>query len=172
MCKLKLRFRSALPPLDRTARLPLVLAALLAAATAMQLVLVDDVELPPSGPVGRGGMAEAPAPNPERAIGGTAILARSMFAPSGGPSAGGGGSPLGAMTIAGSIRIGRSSFAVVQGPGSRTSRVPVGGRIGDWRLKAVRANEALLQRGEEEIIVPFGGGTPPPANGAATGSQR
>ncbi|MBV2150032.1 hypothetical protein KRZ98_17455 [Sphingobium sp. AS12] len=167
---MKLRFRSALPPLDRTARLPLALAALLAAAIVMQLVLVDAVELPPPGPVGRVGVSGASASDPERSTGGAAILARSMFAPSGGPSAGSGAGALGGMTIAGSIRIGRSTFAVVQGPGSRTSRVPVGGRIGDWRLRAVRASEVLLERGEEKIIVPFGAGTPLPANVAATGS--
>lgn len=172
MYSLKFRFRSALPPLDKTARLPLALSALLAAAIVMQVVVVDDTELPPPGPVGRADASGRAAVNPERATGGAAILARSMFAPAGGPSAGGGAGPLGGMTIAGSIRIGRSTFVMVQGRGDRTSSVPVGGRIGEWRLRAVRANEALLERGEEKVTVPFGAGTPLPANAAPTESSR
>ena len=172
MCSLKFQFRSAVPPLDKTARLPLALSALLAAALVMQVVVADDTGLPPAGPVGRSDATGRAAVDPERATGGAAVLARSMFAPAGGPTTGDGAVAPGGVTIAGSIRIGRLTFVVVQGPGDRNSSVPVGGRIGEWRLRAVRANEVQLQRGEEKIIVPFGAGIPLPANGALTGSSR
>lgn len=168
---LKLRFPSALPPLDKTAWLPLVLCALLAGAVAIQLADGGDVELPPPGPVGRGGSSGQLASEPERAGGGEGILARSMFAPS--VSAGAGGpNQIGDRKIVGSIRVGRVTYTVVQGPDGRTVSVPVGGRIGDWRVRGVRDNAVLLERGEENIIVPFGAGPPLSANAAATGSQR
>ena len=171
MFKLKLRFPSALPPLDKTASLPLVLCALLAGAVAIQLPGGGDVELPPPGPVGRGAQSALPAGEPERAEGGAIILARSMFAPAGGPAASGAGQ-VGDRKIVGSVRVGRAIYAVVQGADGRAVSVPLGGRIGDWRLMAVRTNEILLTRGEEKIIVPFGAGAPLPANGATTGSPR
>jgi hypothetical protein len=171
MFKLKSRFLSALPPLDKTARLPLLLCALLAAAVAIQLTDAGDVELPPPGPVGRGGSSRSSNATPERAVGGQAIVARSVFAPSA-SAASGGASQIGDRKIVGSIRIGRATYAVVQGGDGRTTSIAVGGRIGDWRLRAVREGAVLLERGEERIIVPFGAGAPLPANAAANGSQR
>lgn len=171
MFKLKSRFRSALPPLDKTARLPLLLCGVLAAAIAIQLADAGDVELPPPGPIGRGGSTVSSRASPERAEGGQVIVARSIFAPSA-SAASGSASQIGDRKIVGSIRIGRSIYAVVQGGDGRTSSVALGGRIGDWRLRAVRDGAVLLERGEERIIVPFGAGTPLPANGAATGSPK
>lgn len=168
---MKLRFRSALPPLDKTARLPLVLCALLAAAVGVQLMDAGDVELPPPGPVGRGGSSGSSTTSPERAEGGAAIIARSVFAPSA-SAASGSASQIGDRKIVGSIRIGHATYAVVQGGDGRTTSIAVGGRIGDWRLRAVRDGAVLLERGEERIIVPFGAGAPLPANGATTGSQK
>ncbi len=151
--------------------MPLVLCALLAGALAMQLVVRDEAALPLPGPVGRGADPDPPVPEPKRSDGAGVILARAMFAPAGGPP-GGGASQVAGRKIAGSIKVGRAVFVVVQEPDGRTASVPVGGRIGDWRLRAVRASEALLERGAERIIVPFGAGTPLPADAAATGSGK
>ena len=171
MCNLKLRFHFALPPLDKTASVPLMLCGLLAAGVAIQLADSGDVELPPPGPVGRGTQSASPALEPDRAEVPSIIVTRSMFAPTGSARSGGEGR-VGDRKIVGSIRIGRTTYAVVQGPDGNAASVPLGGRIGDWRLKAVRANEVLLERGEEKIIVPFGAGAPLQANLAATGRQR
>ncbi|MDF0487767.1 hypothetical protein PX554_06465 [Sphingomonas sp. H39-1-10] len=175
---MKLPFLSArrpldLPPLDSSAGLPLILAGLLCAALAFQLTVVDDVELPPVGPVGAGGAGDVEDAVPAAAGGGPAILARSMFAPSTNQPAAPGqdANPLGGIMIAGSLRMGRAIFAVVMGPNNRVANVPVGGRIGDWRLTAIRQNEALLTRGEEQITVPFGARSSLPATAAATRSQ-
>ncbi|MEJ2459617.1 MAG: hypothetical protein P8Y58_16335 [Novosphingobium sp.] len=168
---MKLRFRSALPPLDRAARLPLVLCALRAGALTIQFVVRDEAALPLPGPVGRRAGPAPPVPEPKRSDDAGVILARAMFAPAGGPPGSGAGQVAG-RKIAGSIKVGRAVFVVVQEPDGRTVSVPVGGRIGDWRLQAVRASEALLERGGERIIVPFGAGTPLPADATATGSGK
>ena len=167
---MKLPFRSALPPLDSAARLPLLLAALLAAAFVVQLVAVDDVDLPPAGAIGGGRGAGDRPPEMVSATGGASIVARSMFAPNRAAD-GAAASPLGGMMVAGSVQIGRAAFVVVQGPGNRTSTIGIGGSVGTWRLRAIRANEALLVRGEERITVPFGAREAIPAAAAATRSQ-
>lgn len=174
---MKLPFLSAprpldLPPVDSSAGLPLVLAVLLCASLAFQLLVVDDVDLPPVGPVSAGGANEIEDPVPPPTGGGSAVLARSMFAPSASqPGAGQATNSLGGVMIAGSLRMGRGVFAVVMSPNNRVAKVPIGGRIGDWRLTAIRQNEALLTRGEEQIIVPFGARGTLPAIAAATRSQ-
>lgn len=174
---MKLRFLSArrpldLPPLDSSAGLPLVLAVVLCASLAFQLVVVDDVDLPPVGPVSAEGAGEIENPVPPPSGGSGAVLARSMFAPTASTRTGDQTTnPLGGVTIAGSLRMGRGVFAVVMSPNNRVAKIPVGGRVGDWRLTAIRQNEALLTRGEEQIIVPFGARATLPATAAATRSQ-
>jgi len=161
---LKLQYRSALPPFDKTSRLPLLLAALLAAALVIQLVAVDDIALPIAGPIGGVAAARLPDPHLPPASGGGAIVARAMFAP--GASRIAGASPPRGVALVGSIRIGRTDFAVVQGPGSRTAYVRAGGRIGDWRLGGLTRTGALLLRGKERLTVPFGGRDIPVASAA------
>lgn len=151
---MKLRFRSALPPPDRTTRLPLLLAAMLLAALAFQLLTVDETALPPAGPIAGDRAHISAAADVARAGGGAIVLSRAVFAPR--PAATGSTNPLAGVAIAGSIRIGRNAYLVVEGPGSRTARVPLGGRIGDWRVRAIRAGDALMMRGKEQLAVPFG----------------
>lgn len=146
----------------------MLLTALLVAALAVQLLTVDAIELPPAGPVG-GRRTVAAVPAVSGATGTSIILARSMFAPVA-VSAGAGASPLAGIAIIGSVGIGRDVFAVVQRPDNRTARVRIGGQIGEWRLKAIRDNQALLTRQEEQISVPFGARAPLPATAAATGN--
>lgn len=174
---MKLRFLSArrpldLPPLDSSAGLPLVLAVLLCASLAFQLLLVDDVDLPPVGPVSAREAGEIENLVPPVAGGGGVVLGRAMFAPSASrPAVGDATNALGGVSIAGSLRMGRAVFAVVMSPNNRVAKVPVGGRIGDWRLTAIRQNEALLTRGDEQIIIPFGARGTLPTTESATRSE-
>lgn len=172
MCKLKLRFRYAPPPLDRTGGLPLLLGALLLAAAAFQLCAADDTDLPPPGRVAAGGTAGRLPPPVAPATGGAAILARSVFTPvmaSAAAAGAGGGQP--DITLVGSIRVGRTLRAVLQGPGDRVSQLRIGARVADWRLAAIGGNDALFVRGTEKITVPFGARAALPATVAATRSQ-
>ncbi len=167
---MRLAFLSALPPLDKTARLPIALAALLLAALAFQFLGSSAVELPEAGPVG--GLLQSPAriKDVRPASGAPAIVARSMFAPVVSSDAKGADPNLG-VVIAGSIRIGGKQFAVVQGPSGQSSTVRVGGQIGNWSLRAIRENGAVLTRNQEQVIVPFGARGVLPATAAATRSQ-
>lgn len=167
---MKLRFRSALPPLDKSARLPILLAGFLLAGLAFQLFAVDQPELPEVGPIAGVSARHAFVGDPPPTTGTSVILSRSLFAPTA-TQGGSNASPLEGIVIAGSIRVGSRVFAVVQGPGNKTSSVPVGGSVGDWRLRAVRKSEAELTRNEEQITVPFGARGVLPATGATTGSQ-
>ncbi|HEX7853231.1 MAG TPA: hypothetical protein VF503_05995 [Sphingobium sp.] len=170
---MKLPPRFVLPPLDKGARLPLLLAASLCAALIFQLSINDAGELPPADPVGGGGvqagMGEDVAPT-----GGAAVLVasapftvRTMSAPGTGAPV----DPLGGVTVAGSIRVGRAVFAIVQGPGSRIVRLRPGARIGDWRLHAIRDHDVLFVRGDEQLAVPFGAKGSPPATAAVARNQ-
>ncbi|MBO9579632.1 MAG: hypothetical protein J7498_01925 [Sphingobium sp.] len=155
---MKLRFPSAPPPLDKTARLPLLLCAALALGLVAQFVADRDVTPPLVGAIG-GRDAGGPVAGPvQPAKGGPIIVARSMFSPRPSASANGGqGANLpDGPTVAGSIRVGRNQLLVMQGPGRRVAHVPVGGRIDGWQVIAIRQNEAMLARGEERITVPFG----------------
>jgi hypothetical protein len=160
--------RFAPPPLDRPARLPLALAALLAVAAAFQLLAADPVgrDLPEPPPVGRPPRAFVPPPLPPAQ--GPAILARAMFAPVAGAAGQGStaaapADPLAGVAVAGMIQVGRASYAIVQ-QGARITRVPLGGRIAGFRLSALRQDGAVLTRGAERRVVPFGsGGATPPA---------
>ena len=156
---MKFPSRSALPPLDSTARLPLLLAAALSAALLFQMLVIDDVTLPDAGPTRGGTGGIAPLPMMATGAGGGAIVARSMFSPGASRTAPGAAvatDPLGGVSIAGSMRIGRSLYAVVQRPGAPAAYVRPGGRIGGWRLDAITPTDAVLRRGGERLRVPFG----------------
>ena len=168
------RFRFAPPPLDRPSRVPLGLAAVLALAAAFQLLAGDPAErdLPEPPPVGASARVFVPPPAPPGD--GAAVVARAMFAPVAGGAGGAPGTPgaaaapvdpLAGVAIAGSIRVGRASYAVVQ-RGARVARVPLGGGIAGFRLRALLPEGAVLTRGGERRVVPYGSGgaaaAPPP----------
>lgn len=164
------RLRFAPPPLDSAARLPLGLAALLGAAALFQLLAADPLErdLPEPPPVGR--PPRAFVPPPLAPSDGAGIVARAMFAPVTVASSGEGGAtvaadPLVGVAVAGMIQVGRASFAIVQ-QGTRIVRVPLGGRIAGFRLSALGQDGAVLTRGGERRVVPFGsGGAAPGVSG-------
>lgn len=141
--------------------LPLALALVLGAALAFQALLGDPLDLPPSGAVRGGGHPQAVATRPDRVIADSAIAGRAMFTPifqppPGGTAAGQAGSPLGALAVVGVMRIGRATYAVVQGPGEQVSRAGPGQRIGDWRVLRVTPDEVQLARGGERLRVRLG----------------
>lgn len=168
---MRLRFLSALPPLDRTSRLPLALTVLLLVSFVFQLLAANNVQLPEAGPVTSGLDRRPLVEDPRPATGGAVIVERSMFAPIAAPDKAG-TSPLGGTIIAGSVQTGRLLFAIVQGPGDRIARVRVGGQVGDWRLRAIRERDVVLIRDQEQITVPFGARGVLPATAAATRNQQ
>lgn len=172
---MKLPFRSALPPLDSSARLPIALAVLLGAALAFQLLAGEELDLPQPGATGGAARAYPLAADLPPAAGDAAIVARAMFLPPLQSTAAGtpgtAASPGAGIAIVGSIRIGRADFAVVQGPGAGTRYVRPGGRIGPWRLAAVTRSEVLLRGGGENVMVPFDGRALPVPR-AAVGETR
>jgi hypothetical protein len=166
MCKLKLRSRSAPASLDRRARLPLLLALLLGGALLVQIALPDPLELPEAGPLRGVGAAGAGGQVPTES--GTVVtqlppIFSPRFAPVASTGAGSVAMPE-PLTIAGSVRVGASSAAIVQGPGLQIRRVRIGGRIGGWQLRSLAGAGALLARGAEHVTVPFGGKVPLAAN--------
>lgn len=170
------RLRFAPPPLDRRARLPLGLAVLLGAGALFQLLAADPVErdLPEPPAIGRPPRAFVPPPLP--ASDGAGIVARAMFAPVAGGVSGPGGTatapadPLAGVQVAGMIQVGRASYAIVQ-RGPRVTRVPLGGRIAGYRLRALGPGGAVLVRGGERRTVPFGSGGGPSMSEAPSGES-
>lgn len=164
--------RYLLPPPRRADRtiLPAALAALLVVMVAAQMTLTGDVDLPEAGAVGGVG-AGAPIARPPRVAIPPVLGARSVFAPDGVASLADGGEgavaappdPLGGAVIAGTVRVGRARYAIVQAPGGASARVPLGGRINGWRLIGFAEGGVRLLRGGERMTAMFGGrATPAP----------
>lgn len=154
---LRFRFVPRLP--DSDTRLPLALAVVLTVAAVAQLADTGEVELPPAGALGggarrvveQGGVPTTPA---------AALGPRQLFAPTRAAASATDGAvaadPLGGTRIAGSVTIGRRSYAIAIRPGQPPRRVPVGGAVGGWRLVALQPGAAVLRRGGERLEVPFG----------------
>lgn len=143
--------------LDRDARLPALLAAVLAVAAVVQLLDTGEVELPPAGALGGGGQRVVEQPG--MPVTPASAMRRSIFAPSAvaaGAGAAAPSDPLGGTRIAGSVTIGRRSYAIVLAPGQPPRRVPVGGTVAGWRVSALTATGAVLRRGAERLELPFG----------------
>lgn len=167
MCRLKLRSR--LPALDSAAALPLLLASVLGAALAFQLLVPTPLELPDAGPVRGGEMRPAAVPVVARADPGPL---RALFVPQvPGPSATA-AAAVPAATLVGAVRVGRSAFAVVQRPDGRIDRVGIGGRILGWRLRALGPSDALLVRNGERATVRFGGNVGSAAQPQTSGGEQ
>ncbi len=158
MSKLKLRSPFALPPLDKSSSLPLLLAVLLCAVLVFQALASNELQLPLAGPVRGKSTAKATEVRPAPATGAGPILARDMFAPSAAPTKEGdaGQGPLGGYSVVGSIEIGRTLFAIVQAPGLRTLHARTGAALGEWKIRSIARDEVQLSRGSERLIVRFG----------------
>jgi hypothetical protein len=169
---LKLRSRFALPPLDRSSVLPLVLAALLCAALAFQTLVGGAFDLPVAGPVRGGAPAGLAATRPSPMVVDPAIGARSMFTPILVPpkESAEAQTPLGSYAVVGAIRIGRAGYAIAQGPDGRTFRAGPGARIGAWQVRGVSQEEVRLARAGERMTVRFGP-SGPVTTAAGNGSQ-
>lgn len=167
----RFRFVPRLP--DSETRLPLALAVVLTVAAVAQLADTGAVELPSAGALGggarrvveQGGVPTTPA----AALGPRQLFAPTRTAASAGAVEGAvAADPLGGVRIAGSVTIGRRSYAIAVRPGQPPRRVPVGGVVGEWRLVALQPGAAVLRRGGERLEVPFGAQAavaPPPPDG-------
>lgn len=162
-------FRSALPPFDKSSRLPLLMAALLAVALVVQLMASGDDSMPPAAPMRFGAGQGERLPQLPPAKGGPAIIARKLFEPIVSSSQPG-GVPAGPLVI-GTIQVGRRIAAVLEEPDGRIAHIHPGGRIGDWRLLRVTQNAVLLDRGGERQTVPFGGRVVPQSIPVERGNQ-
>jgi hypothetical protein len=90
------------------------------------------------------------------------LLRRSLFSPGGGPLSSAMANaapsdPLGGVRIAGSVRLGPTLRAVVQRPDGAIGYLPVGGRVGQWRLVGLDSQGARLAGpGGATLALPFG----------------
>lgn len=143
------------------APLPAVLTLLLAVALAFQLLLPVDAQLPDVA------LRPLSAPN-VTPIASTqvtippALLARNAFAPVGVASAGG-GQAAASVALLGVARSGRGGAAVLRGSDGTTLAVPLGGRIGPWRVTGIGAGSARIDDGSRSLILRIGETTQAPA---------
>lgn len=165
MLTLKRLSHFAQPLRDKTARMPLALAMSLVAVLAAQCAADDKTAIAahPRGAAAGGGTLSPASPTivsemPVPAAGAATIVRRAMFGPIVGPirTDVAIADSLAGMTIAGSVRIGRATFVVVRGPGDQTTTVPLGGRIGSWRLSGVSSTAASLRRKDDRQTIMFG----------------
>lgn len=161
MFNLKPLPRFSWPRRGSPARVPALAVPLLALLAAAQLALPA---APADRPVARvARLALPPVPQaPGLVEVPPLLLQRSLFSPAGGapanPVAGAPPvDPLGGMRIAGSVRLGPALRAVVQHPDGTVGYLPMGGRIGQWRLVGLDAQGARLAGpGGATLALPFG----------------
>lgn len=148
---------------DTPARLPLVLAIVLAIALAGQLVLATlfpaTADLAAPAPAARLGAGPLPADPPPVTVP-ASLSGGSLFAPIPGVSGAAAGAappdPLGGMVIAGVVQRGRARLALVSGPGGTLRYVAPGGAIAGWRIAALGPHSALLTRGKDHLDLAYG----------------
>lgn len=154
MCNLKRRFPTAPPPFGAEARLPALLALVLAGAVAVQLALPAARSLPANGAVAQGAATFAVAPEPwVPPVPG----ARALFTPVlGGATGEAASGPLGGAIVAGAMQRGRLRVAVVQMPAGAVRYVPPGGAVGGWRVETIGLAQVRLRRGREHLDIAYG----------------
>lgn len=147
--------------LDPEARLPALLALLLAAGIAAQLLLASGPQMP--APVaGVAMVARAPTPAAARVEVPEALAVRPLFGRLG--VSGAADTPeataLGGATIAGKVGRGGRRAAVVVQPGRSVTYLPVGGLLAGWTLTALDAEAANFRRGNERLRIVYGAQAP------------
>ncbi len=129
---------------------------------ALQFALTSDIALPEPGWAGGGvrgalpGIAALAAPN--------VLLQRTIFSPlrtASGNSETVALSP--GIAVAGTVTVRGRSFAIIQTPGGKIVRVPLGGRIGGMRLVALNPTGAEFIAQGKRISVAFGAAAISPA---------
>ncbi len=140
------------------APLPAALAGVLFAALVFQLALPAQVDLPDT--------ALRPLKAPQLATISAApvtvpapLAQRDIFAPDG---AGGETDASGGATLLGVARSARGGAAVLS-VGGATQAVPLGGRVGNWRVTGISANAVRLDDGGRTVILRIGQSTQPAA---------
>lgn len=155
---MRFRLPITLPAKGSAARLPVLLAPLLVALAAAQLVLPARNDLPQIGGIARVGGGQPPVdPAPVFVPG--VLSGGTLFAPVTGASRAAGAAapdPLGGVVIAGVVQRGASRLALVQGPGAVLHYVAPGGMIAGWRLVALGPGAAQLRRANEHLNLAYG----------------
>ena len=148
---------------DGTA-VPAACAGVLVMLAGLQFALIGNAPLPEASVIGGGVRVDMPQiagqALPE-GLAGTSIFSpeRTQAATSAATAA-----PLGGYSIAGTVRVGRRTLAVVQAPTGAILRQPVGAMIAGWRVRALGPDGALLQRGSERMTVAYGAAATAPAS--------
>lgn len=141
--------------------MPAALALLLALALLFQLLTPVTVDLPdvPMRAMNAPDLRTAeslPASIPP------VLAARDIFAPGGsGGKAGAPGS--GAVSLLGVARSGRGGAAVLRGADGVAVTVPLGGRIGPWRVTGIGAASARIDDGSRSLTLRVGDTAAPAA---------
>lgn len=134
--------------------MPAALALLLALALMFQLMLPVQVDLPDVAARPMKALDLRPAPTPPASVP-PALAARNVFAPGGGGGKNATGDA-GAVTLLGVARSGRTGAAVLRGPDGATMTVPLGGRIGPWRVTGIGIATARIDNGARSMILRVG----------------
>jgi hypothetical protein len=136
---------------------PAFCVAMLLLCILLQLALTTDVEFPE---VGRSeGRARAELPLIAGQFVPTIIRERPIFSPRRTAVKANEQAvalPLEGAAIAGTVSIKGRTYAVLQRPDGRTSRLTVGMRYAGWRLRSMSSTGAVFDKGEQRLPVTFG----------------
>ena len=154
---MKFRLSLARPTRANRALFPAICAGGLALCLVLQLALTGGVEIPEDSP--SGGQARAVLPSISGQPLPPILRANSIFSPGRtaldavGEAA---SAPLGGAVVAGAVSIKGRSYAVIQRPDGRITRLGVGGFFEGWRLRALTAKAAHFDQGAQKLILNFG----------------
>ncbi len=142
--------------------MPAALALLLALALLFQLLTPVTVDLPDMP------MRAMKAPDLRTAESLPAsippvLAARDIFAPSGSSGGKAGAPGSGAVSLLGVARSGRGGAAVLRGTDGVAVTVPLGGRVGPWRVTGIGAASARIDDGSRSLTLRVGDTAAPAA---------
>jgi hypothetical protein len=139
---------------------PAFCAAVLLLCIVLQLALTTDVEFPEAGR--SEGRARGDLPLIAGQFVPTIIQERPIFSPSRTAVEANEQAialPLQGAAIAGMVSIKGRTYAVLQRPDGRTSRLTVGMRYAGWRLRSLSSTGAVFDKGAQRLPVAFGAAT-------------
>lgn len=151
---MKYRFPLVIPTVANRALLPAICAGALALAAALQLALTRDIALSEPDWTGARARGQLPAmaaiPAPAR------LREHSIFSPLRTAITSSDGRPTAAIAVAGVVTAAGRSFAIIQLPGGKVTRLPLGGRVAGMRLVALKSDHAEFIAQGKRISITFG----------------
>ncbi|MFB0874337.1 MULTISPECIES: hypothetical protein [unclassified Sphingobium] len=144
------------------APLPAALTALLALTLLFQSLLPTAVDLP-DVPMRAMKAPELRTAESLPASVPPALAARDIFAPGGGGGGKATAAGSGAITLLGVARSRRGGAAVLRGADGAAVAVPLGGRVGPWRVTGIGAASARIDDGSRSLTLRVGDSTAPSA---------